>query len=89
MLKKILFGVRKGGRKGGREGWGRLEYPHGIYIPIQRIPSYIPSPFKGYLPIWYLFVLNSPVKIGNQILILGINFEGRYLGVDRYIPLMG
>jgi hypothetical protein len=40
--KKILFGVRKGGRKGGRVAG--LEYPHGIYIPIQRIPSYIPSP---------------------------------------------
>lgn len=47
-------------------------------------------PFKeGYLPIWYLLVLNSPVKIGNQIPILGINFEGRWLGADRYIPLMG
>jgi hypothetical protein len=31
---------KEGGRVRG------LEYPHGIYIPIQRIPSYIPSPLQ-------------------------------------------
>ncbi len=44
-------------------------------------------PFKGYLPIWYLLVLNSPVKIDNQIPILGINFEGRKLGLIGISPL--
>jgi hypothetical protein len=32
-------------------------------------------------------VLNSPVKIDNQIPILGINFEGRKLGLIGISPL--
>jgi hypothetical protein len=55
-----------------------LEYPHGIYIPIQRIPSYIPSPLQRIPTYMVSFGIefssenwqpNSPI--------LGINFEGR------------